>query len=105
MSEIMWCGSLSHNGLTGLGGKQDFATHSLGHELSAKFDVAHGASLSTMWGSWARYCFPENPERFAQFGRKVWGITEGSIEEVGKAAIDRTVEFLLRWGLLHALQN
>ena len=76
MSEIMWCGSLSHNGLTGLGGKQDFATHALGHELSGKFDVAHGASLSTMWGSWARYCFPQNPERFAQFGRKVWGITE-----------------------------
>ena len=98
MSEIMWCGSLSHNGLTGLGGKQDFATHSLGHELSAKFDVAHGASLSTMWGSWARYCFPENPERFAQFGRKVWGITEGSIEEVGKAAIDRTVEFFASVG-------
>ena len=48
MSEIMWCGSLSHNGLTGLGGAQDFATHQLGHELSAMFDVAHGASLSTI---------------------------------------------------------
>ena len=98
MSEIMWCGSLSHNGLTGLGGKQDFATHALGHELSGKFDVAHGASLSTMWGSWARYCFPQNPERFAQFGRKVWGITEGSIEEIGRAAIDRTVEFFASVG-------
>ncbi|NLU31557.1 MAG: iron-containing alcohol dehydrogenase [Clostridiaceae bacterium] len=98
MSEMMWCGSLSHNGLTGLGGVQDFATHQLGHELSAMFDVAHGASLSTMWGSWAKYCFPKNPERFAQYGRMVWGITEGSAEEIGMAAIDRTVAFFASIG-------
>ena len=46
MSELMWCGSLSHNGLTGLGGKKDFAVHQLGHALSAKYDVAHGAWFS-----------------------------------------------------------
>lgn len=97
-SEMMWCGSLSHNELTGLGGANDFATHQLGHELSAMFDVAHGASLSTMWGSWAKYCFPQNPERFAQFGRMVWGINEGSTEEIGKAAIDRTVAFFASVG-------
>ena len=102
MSEIMWCGSLSHNGLTGLGGAQDFATHQLGHELSAMFDVAHGASLSTMWGSWAKYCFSQNPERFAQFGRMVWGITGDNAEEVGMAAIDRTVEFFASVGAPHA---
>ena len=56
MSELMWAGSLSHNGLTGLGGKKDFAPHQLGHELSARFDSAHGATLSAVWGSWARYC-------------------------------------------------
>ena len=50
MSELMWAGSLSHNDLTGLGGVKDFAPHQLGHELSAMFDVAHGASLSTVWG-------------------------------------------------------
>jgi len=98
MSEIMWCGSLSHNGLTGLGGKGDFATHQLGHELSAMFDVAHGASLSAVWGSWARYCFNVNPERFAQFGRKVWGISEGSAEAIGKAAIERTEAFFASVG-------
>ena len=55
MSELMWCGSVSHNGLTGLGAVTDFAPHQLGHELSAMFDAAHGASLSTMWGSWAHW--------------------------------------------------
>lgn len=75
MSELMWCGSRSHNGLTGLGGKMDFATHQLGHELGAMFDVTHGASLSATWGSWARYVIVANPSRFAQYAVKVWGLS------------------------------
>ena len=74
MSELMWAGSLSHNGLTGLGNIVDFAPHQLGHELSAMFDVAHGASLSAIWDSWARYCFRTNPARFVKFGIQVWGL-------------------------------
>lgn len=93
MSEIMWCGSLSHNGLTGLGGPGDFTTHQLGHELSAKYDVAHGASLSAVWGSWAKYCYLANPGRFAHLGEKVWGIEAGSIEDGALSAIDRTVAY------------
>ena len=87
VSELMWAGSLSHNGLTGLGGAKDFAPHQLGHELSGKFDVAHGASLSVMWGFWALYTRRTDPERFARFGRNVWGLT-GSTEDVSLAAIE-----------------
>ena len=76
MSEIMWCGSLSHNGLTGLGGNKDFAPHQLGHALSEKFDVYHGESLSSVWPAWARYVCPVNPARFAQYARNVWGVEE-----------------------------
>ena len=61
MSELMWAGSISHNGLTGLGGVKDFAPHQLGHELSARFDFAHGATLSAVWGSWAEYCWSTDP--------------------------------------------
>ncbi len=61
MSELMWCSSLSHNGLTGLGAVTDFGPHKIGHELSAKYDVAHGASLSAVWESWAKYVCPEEP--------------------------------------------
>lgn len=93
MSELMWCGSLSHNGLTGLGAVIDFAPHQLGHELSGKFDVAHGASLSAIWGSWARYCYRTKPERFVRFAEKVWGIHGNSAEKSANAAIDRTVAF------------
>ena len=53
-SELMWCGSLSHNDLTGLGRGKDFSVHQLGHTVSAVFDLAHGASLTAMWCHWAR---------------------------------------------------
>ncbi|MGO5053393.1 iron-containing alcohol dehydrogenase [Lachnospiraceae bacterium LCP25S3_G4] len=99
MSEIMWCGSLSHNNLTGLGGVKDFATHKLGHELSAKYDVAHGASLSAVWGSWARYVYRVNPERFAQYAQRVWNITADSVEEAALAGITRTEEYFHSLGM------
>ncbi len=99
MSELMWCGSISHNGLTGLGAAIDFAVHQLGHELSGKFDVAHAASLSTIWGSWARYCYSARPERFARFAQKVWGIEKGGIEETAGAAIEKTVSYFAAIGM------
>ena len=71
---LMWAGSLSHNGLTGAGRVSDFATHKIEHELGGMFDVAHGAGLTAVWGSWARYVYKTNPGRFAQFGEKVFGI-------------------------------
>ncbi len=74
-AEIMWAGSLSHNGLLGCGtGGGDWACHQLEHELGGMFDVAHGAGLAALWGSWARYVYQANPERFAQFATNVFGI-------------------------------
>lgn len=99
MSELMWCGSVSHNGTTGLGAMIDFVPHKLGHELSAKFDVAHGASLATMWGSWARYCYTEKIERFVQYADKVWGIRKATSEEAAGAAIDATVAYFASIGM------
>ncbi len=95
MSELMWAGSLSHNGLTGLGGAKDFAPHQLGHELSAMFDVAHGASLSAIWDSWARYCCRQNLGRFAQFGVQVWGLDPAgkTEEELASDAIQATAGY------------
>lgn len=89
MSEIMWCGSLSHCDLTGCGGNRDFSPHRLGHELSGKFDVAHGASLSAVWCQFARYVLPFKPERFARFGVNVLGLPDsGDAMRTGVAAID-----------------
>lgn len=74
-AEVMWAGSLSHNGLTGCGtGGGDWASHQLEHELGGMFDVAHGAGLAAVWGSWARYVMDAAPERLAKFAVNVMGV-------------------------------
>lgn len=93
MSEIMWVGSVSHNGLTGLGGVGDFATHGIGHELSAKYDTYHGDSLSVVWASWARHVYKLDPARFARLADKVWGITADTVEEQALAGIAATESY------------
>ncbi len=93
LSEVMWCGSLSHNRLTELGRMRDFTCHKLGHELSGVFDLPHGETLSALWGSWARYVYKTDSERFARYGEKVWGIDIGDPEEAALAAISRTEQF------------
>ena len=76
-AEVMWAGSLSHNGLMGCGTDGgDWASHQLEHELGGMFDVAHGAGLAAVWGSWARYVLDMRPERFAQFAVRVMGVKE-----------------------------
>ena len=93
MSEIMWAGSLSHNGITGLGAEKDFAVHQLGHELSAKFDIAHGASLSAVWGAWATYVYDAKPARFAQYARRVWNVEEADDVKAAQEGIRKTVTY------------
>lgn len=86
-AEIMWAGSLSHNGLTGCGTDGgDWASHQLEHELSGMFDVAHGAGLSAVWGSWARYVYPYRIDRFARLAADVLNIPESP--DLEKMALD-----------------
>lgn len=94
-AEVMWAGSLSHNDLTGCGtAGGDWACHQLEHELGGMFDVAHGAGLSALWGSWARYVYKENPERFAQFATNVFDIPfEGNYEKTALAGIEAMEDF------------
>ena len=74
-ANLMWCGSLSHNGLMAAGNstKGDWACHQIEHELSAEYDVAHGAGLSAVWGSWARYVLDTDRDRFSKLGEGVFG--------------------------------
>ncbi len=84
-AEVMWTGSVSHNGLTGAGRAGDFATHQMGHELSAMFDATHGASLSAVWGSWARYVYKHDAARFAQFAVRAAGVRNDFFDVEGTA--------------------
>ena len=61
--------------------------------------MAHGASLSTVWGHWARYCLHQDPARFAQFGRQVWGVTEPDDQSAAEQAIQCTVDFFHSLGM------
>ncbi len=82
-AEVMWAGSLSHNGLTGCGSDGgDWATHMIEHELSGMFDVAHGAGLSAIWASWARHVLPQRPDRFALFAERVMGVARAESDTV-----------------------
>ncbi len=94
-AEVMWAGSLSHNGLTGCGTDGgDWASHQLEHELGGMFDVAHGAGLAAVWGSWARYVVDARPERFAQFAVNVMGVEKGTDEmEIALRGIEAMEDF------------
>ena len=89
-AEVMWASSLSHNGLTGCGTDGgDFASHQIEHELGGMFDVAHGAGLAAIWGSWARYVYKENPLRFAKFAVNVHAISPSNdLEKLTEEEID-----------------
>lgn len=79
--EIMWAGSLAHNGLfDGGNGRGDWGTHHIEMEVSGLFDVAHGAGLAAIWPSWARYVLHKDTGRFAKLARLVFGV-QGEDEE------------------------
>ena len=94
-AEVMWAGSLSHNGLTGCGiASGDFMSHKLEHEMGGMFDVTHGAGLAALWPSWARYVYKDCLPRFVRFARNVMGVTaDGTDEEVALLGIDAMVDF------------
>lgn len=77
-AQIMWGGSLAHNGLTECGMQRDWACHKLEHELSGMFDVTHGAGLTAIWPTWAKYVYKNNVPRFVRFAVNVMGVTVNS---------------------------
>ncbi len=95
-AEVMWAGSLAHNGLTGCGNDGgDWMTHKLEHELGGLYDVAHGAGLAALWGSWARYVYKNCLHRFKRYAINVMGISPsaGSDEEIALKGIEAMEAF------------
>ncbi len=89
-ANIMWASSVSHNGLMALGNdnKGDWACHQIEHDLSALYDVAHGAGLSAIWASWARYVSIQNPQRFIDLGKKLFNLYDEKLIDVLKITIN-----------------
>ncbi|MDD3537963.1 MAG: iron-containing alcohol dehydrogenase, partial [Eubacteriales bacterium] len=88
-------GSLSHNDLTGCGNDGgDWSSHRLEHELGGMFDVAHGAGLAAVWGSWARYVFEEGLDRFSAFAWNVMDVSRDfPPKEAALAGIEAMEDF------------
>jgi alcohol dehydrogenase YqhD (iron-dependent ADH family) len=72
-ANVMWAGMVAHNDLCGVGREQDWSSHSIEHELSSLYDIAHGAGLAVIMPAWMKYVVKHDVGRFAQFATRVWG--------------------------------
>jgi alcohol dehydrogenase YqhD (iron-dependent ADH family) len=106
-ADIMWAGTLAHDGLCSCGRSQDWVSHGLEHELSAaKPSVTHGAGLAVMFPAWMRYCHEGNERRFIQMGREVFGlVTTGDDDADALAAIECLQGFFCSMGMPRYLDD
>ncbi len=100
-AEIMWVGSVAHNDLFGTGRVGDWGSHSIEHEISAIYDVAHGAGLAVVFPAWMRHVYKNDVSRFVQFATRVWGIENDQYhpERTALAGIDALEAFFRSIGL------
>ncbi len=80
-ANIMWAGMLAHNNVCGVGRAQDWASHHIEHELSALYDVTHGAGLAVIAPLWMRYVLDKNPDKLVQFATRVWDVKPNKLSK------------------------
>ncbi|REE88696.1 hypothetical protein A8990_108193 [Paenibacillus taihuensis] len=100
-ANLMLCGTMALNGgLISVGTQNDWASHGIEHEISAIYDIPHGAGLSIVFPNWMKHVYKERIDRFTQYAERVWGIERGtkSDEELALAGIEATREFFTRIG-------
>ncbi len=100
-ANIMWAGMVAHNNLVGVGREQDWASHGIEHELSALYDVAHGAGLAVVFPAWMAYVMKHDINRFAQIAVRVWGchMNFANPEETAREGIEKFKQFLKSIGM------
>ncbi len=100
-NNLAWAATMGINGITDLGrGAFEYGAHIIEHALSGKFDVTHGAGLAVVHPAWLYYRWEQDPEKFKQFERRVFGI-EGS----GREGIDALQQKYLDWGMPGSLKE
>ncbi len=106
-ANIMWAGTIAHNDLLGMGRSEDWSSHNIEHELSAIYDIAHGAGLSIVFPAWMKYVYKHNINRFVQFAVRVFGVEQDFFnpEQTVLEGIRRLEEFYRRIGLPVRLQD
>lgn len=106
-ANIMWAGMLAHNNICGVGRVQDWASHHIEHELSALYDVTHGAGLAVISPVWMRYVLEINPDKLVQYAVRVWNIDYNAEnpKETALRGIEAWEEFLKKLGMPSSLQE
>ncbi|SFD39757.1 iron-containing alcohol dehydrogenase [Algibacter pectinivorans] len=98
-SNFMWSCTMALNGLIQKGVPTDWAVHAIGHELTALFGIDHARTLAVIAPSHYKFNFEAKKEKLAQYGERVWNITEGSTDDKAYAAIEKTVDFFHELGI------
>jgi NADP-dependent alcohol dehydrogenase len=98
-SNFMWCATMALNGLIQKGVASDWATHMIGHELTALYGIDHARTLAIVGPNLYRVMFDSKKEKLAQFGERVFNLKGNSTEEIADKAIDKLVSFLLEMGM------
>ena len=98
-SNFMWSCTMALNGLIQKGVPTDWAIHAMGHELTALFGIDHARTLAVLAPSHYTFNFETKKEKLAQYGERVWNITEGSIDDKARAAIEKTEAFFNELGI------
>ena len=99
-ANLMWCGMIAHNGTCGVGCEEDWASHYLEHEVSALYNVTHGAGLSVIVPAWMTFMAEHHPEKVAQLAERVFNapVIE-PIEDMAMTAVSRLKHFFRYLGL------
>lgn len=104
-ANFMWCCTMALNGLIQKGVPTDWAVHAMGHELTALFGIDHARTLAIIAPGHYRYNFETKKEKLAQYATRIWGITQGSVDEKAKAAITKTEDFFHSLGIKTTLSE
>ncbi|MBQ2839555.1 MAG: iron-containing alcohol dehydrogenase [Muribaculaceae bacterium] len=98
-ANIMWCGTLAHNGICGTGRQEDWVSHFMEHELSAVYGVTHGAGLAVITPAWMTFMATHNPSKGAQFARRVMDVVNDDDTLAALEGIARLRAFYASLGL------
>ncbi|GAB3517333.1 iron-containing alcohol dehydrogenase [Photobacterium alginatilyticum] len=92
-SNVMWSATQALNGLIGVGVPQDWATHMIGHELTGNYGIDHARTLSIVLPAVMQERRADKEAKLLQYGERIFGITEGSVDERIDATIAQTITF------------
>ena len=98
-SNFMWSCTMALNGLISKGVPEDWATHMMGHELTALFGIDHARTLAILAPNHFLYNFEAKKAKLAQYAERVWNVTEGDEDQKAKAGIKKTEEFFHSLGI------